>query len=145
MTFKTLFGAAAGGLMLASVAAAPALAQEAQPAPAQPGTVQPQPAQPDAAAPAANFPEEKLRSFAVAFLEVDKVNKEYAPKVESAASEDEKTKLREEAGKKMVDAVNGTEGINAEEYGSIMNAAQSDPQLVARIQTMIGEEAQNGQ
>lgn len=149
MPFLTDFAraAAVAGFAVAGAALQPANAQETtQPAPAQ---TQPAPSETppstSPSAPAASFSDDKLRSFAVAFLEVDKLNKEYGPRVEAAPSEDEKNKLREEAGQKMVEVVNGTQGISTEEYGSIMNAAQNDPQLVSRIQTLIGEEAQKQQ
>jgi hypothetical protein len=137
--------------VLTPIATTAAIAQQAPATPpAAPATPPAAPTAPQAApatpgAPTADFTDEKLRSFAMAFIEVDKVNRTFSEQVEAAPSDTEKQELREEAGRKMVEAVEGTDGITAEEYGSIMNAAQADPELVARIQTMIGEAAQQPQ
>lgn len=136
--------AIAAALALMPMATTAAIAQQAPATPpAAPTAPQTAPATPGA--PAADFTDEKLRSFAMAFIEVDKVNRTFSEQVEAAPSDTEKQELREEAGRKMVEAVEGTDGITAEEYGSIMNAAQADPELVARIQTMIGQAAQQPQ
>src|SRR5690606_35668267 len=66
-----------------------------------------------AAAPA-QVDEEKLRSFAVAFLEVAKVNQVYQPQIEAAESPDEQQRLQETAGAQMLEAVNAQQGISVE-------------------------------
>ena len=111
-------------------------AQDAAPAPA-PQTEMPavQPQQVD---------EAKLESFAVAFLEVAKVTQSYQPQIAAAGTPEDQQRLREEAGEKMVEAVNEAEGITIEEYNTIIEAAQADPQLAQRINGHITE-AVNGQ
>ena len=93
---------------------------------------------PAAAAPQVN--EEKLKSFAVAFLEVSKVTQEYQPQI-SAAAPEEQQRLQQEAGKKMMDAVEGADGITVEEYNTIIQSAQADPELAQRINTHIAAAA----
>lgn len=126
----TIATVAAFGLSLP--AAGFALAQET--APAQPETQIQQPA-------AQDFSDETLRSFAVAFLEVDQINKEYTPRLQAAQTPEEQQKLQEEASQEMVNAVQNSEGITVQEYTSIMQAAQADPDLAKKLTDYIGEAA----
>lgn len=123
--YRTCFGAAALGLSLALSPAA--FAQTAtQPAQEAPGAAQ-------------DFPQEKLRSFAVAFLEVDKINQEYAPQLQEAASAEEQQQIRQEAAVRMMDAVEATDGISTDEYTQILVAAQADPALATQLNEAISE------
>lgn len=85
-----------------------------------------------AAAPAPAMDDEKLKSFAVAFLEVTKVTQSYQPQMEGASPEDQQ-RLQQEAGEKMVEAVSEADGISVDEYNMIIQAAQTDPDLAQRI------------
>lgn len=102
---------------------------------------------PEAQAPAATAPqidEQKLQSFATAFLEVSEVTQEYQPQIAAAGSVEAQQKLQQEAGQKMVDAVNSTDGITVEEYNMIIQAAQADPELAQRINGEITKAAAVG-
>ena len=97
---------------------------------------------PQTEAPAAQAPQAddaKLKSFAVAFLEVAKVNQSYQPQIEQAGSPEDQQRLRQEAGEKMVEAVNEADGITVDEYNVIIQAAQTDPELAQRINGHITE------
>jgi len=97
---------------------------------------------PQTEAPAAQAPQAddaKLKSFAVAFLEVAKVNQSYQPQIEQAGSPEDQQRLRQEAGEKMVEAVNEADGITVDEYNVIIQAAQTDPDLARRINNHIAE------
>lgn len=83
----------------------------------------------------------KLRSFAVAFLEVTKVTQAYQPQIQAAGSDEDRQRLQQEAGEKMVEAVNEAEGITVDEYNMIIQAAQTDPELATRINGHITEAA----
>lgn len=110
-----------------------AAAQDAAPAPQ---------AAPQVEAPAAQTPqadETKLKSFAVAFIEVAKVTQSYQPQIASAGTPQDQQRLRQEAGEKMVEAVNEAEGITIDEYNTIIQAAQTDPDLAQRINGHIAE------
>ncbi|MCO5146176.1 MAG: DUF4168 domain-containing protein [Aquamicrobium sp.] len=107
-----------------------ASAQDAVPAPA-PQTETP------AAAPQQD--DAKLKSFAVAFIEVAKVTQSYQPQIESAGTAEDQSRLRQEAGEKMVEAVNEAEGITLDEYNTIIQAAQTDPDLAQKINGHIAE------
>jgi len=109
-----------------------ASAQDAVPAPAPaPQTEGP------AAAPQQD--DAKLKSFAVAFIEVAKVTQSYQPQIESAGTAEDQSRLRQEAGEKMVEAVNEAEGITLDEYNTIIQAAQTDPDLAQKINGHIAE------
>lgn len=133
MTFKTrLIAGVATIAMGFGSAVSGAFAQDAAPDPA------PQVEAPAAAAP---VDDDKLKSFAVAFLEVTKVTQSYQPRIEAAQSDADKQTLQQEAGQEMVEAVNGAEGINIDEYNMIIQAAQTDPELAQKINTHITEAA----
>jgi hypothetical protein len=130
---KKIAAFVAVGIASAGLGAAAAIAQETTPemVPAPPADQQ--------------FEEPKLRSFAVAFLEVSKVNEEYQPQIQATADPDEQQRIRDEAGGRMVEAVENTDGITVEEYSQIIASAQTDPQLAQQINTLVQEAAQNGQ
>ena len=90
---------------------------------------------------AASVDDAKLKSFAVAFLEVTKVTRSYQPMIEAADTPDAQKQLREEASQKMVETVNDAQGISVEEYNMIIQAAQTDPELAQRINSRITEAA----
>lgn len=117
-----------------------ALAQES-PAPAAPAA--PPVEQP--AAPAVAVDDAKIDSFVVAFLEVDKIGKQYAPRLQEAQSQDEQAKVRQEAGAAMQQAVESQSGITVDEYNAIITQAQSDPELATRINTKLREAGGAGQ
>lgn len=132
-------------LMAAGIAAAALFATQAG---AQNETAPAQETQPSVQAPApapsaaqSEFSDEKLKSFAVAFLEVDKITKEYMPKMQQASSEEEQKQVRDEAGAKMVEAVENSQGITVEEYNKIIESAQADPDLAQKISGYIQQSA----
>lgn len=114
-----------------------ALAQESAPAAPAPG------AETQPAAPAAqNFTEDTLKSFAVAFVETEKVSQEYRPRMAEAQESQDQEQIQEiqrEASQKMVDAVESTDGISVQEYTSVMQAAQTDPDLAQKVSGFIQE------
>ena len=134
MTLSKIFLSGVSALAIglgASLGAAGA--QEAAPTPTQ---------TPEAEAPAAapqQADDAKLKSFAVAFIEVAKVTRSYQPQIESAATPEDQQRLRQEAGEKMVEAVNEADGITLDEYNTIIQAAQTDPELAQRINGHITE------
>ncbi|MEX0953583.1 MAG: DUF4168 domain-containing protein [Rhizobiaceae bacterium] len=93
---------------------------------------------------AAPVDEGKLRSFAVAYLQVRRVAQTYQPQIEQAADQDEQQRLRQEATTGMVEAVESADGITVEEYNSIFATAQSDPALSQQINAFVSEAAEEG-
>ena len=114
-------------------------AQDAAPQTPPPAEAAPQQEAPAAAAPAMD--ETKLKSFAVAFLEVTKVTESYKPQIEAAGTTEDQQRLQQEAGEKMVEAVNNADGIAVEEYNTIIQAAQTNPDLAQQINGHITEAA----
>jgi hypothetical protein len=131
MSFKRFALASASALTLALGVASYAAAQDTAPAP--------QMEAPTAQAPAVD--DAKLKSFAMAFLEVAKVNQAYQPQIQAAPSADDQQRLQQEAGQKMIEAVNAAEDLSVDEYNQIIEAAQTDPDLAQRINGHITEAA----
>ena len=99
-----------------------------------------QPAAPAIEAPAVS--DDKLNSFAVAFLEVEKIKQEYTQRLQQASSETEQQQIQNEAGEKMLQAVETTDGISVDEYNQIIQSAQADPDLAQRLSNAIGAASQ---
>lgn len=94
-------------------------------------------------APAAqDFSDETLRSFAIAFLEVDQINRTYTPQLEQAEGTEQQQEIQQRASAEMVEAVEGSDGISVQEYTSIMQAAQASPELAQKLTEYIGEASQ---
>ena len=75
----------------------------------------------------------KLQSFASAVIAVNAVVERWRPQIQAAPSETDKQQMAEKANQEMRAAVEGTEGLSVDEYQAIAQAAQGDPQLMARI------------
>jgi hypothetical protein len=97
------------------------------------------------AAPAAIAAEEysqgKLQSFASAVLAVNAIVEQWRPQIQAASSEEDRQRMAEQANQEMRAAVEGTEGMTVEEYQAIAQAAQADPQLMARLDQIFKEMA----
>jgi hypothetical protein len=74
----------------------------------------------------------ELRSFAVAALEVQRINNEYMPRVEAARTSEEQQQLVLVATNEKVQAVE-TRGLSVEKYQEILQQAQTDPEMADRI------------
>ena len=93
-----------------------------------------------------DFSDTKLESFVVAAMAVDQKIQEWNPRIQAAQSEEEATKLREQASAEMIESIDQTEGISVDEYQQIGQAAQNDPALAARITEIYDERTeQSGQ
>ena len=97
------------------------------------------PAETQAPAAGAQTDDTKLKSFAVAFIEVAKVSQSYQPQISAAGTPEDQQRLRKEAGEKMVEAVDEADGITLDEYNTIIQAAQTDPELARRINGHLAE------
>jgi hypothetical protein len=79
------------------------------------------------------FTDAKLQSFASAVVAVNAIVERWRPQIQAAPSDADKQRMAEQANQEMRAAVEGTEGLSVEEYQAIAQAAQGDPQLMARI------------
>ena len=108
-------------LMAAPMAASTAVAQANAPTPTTP-QASPQP-----------IPEEKLKSFAAASLEIEKLNAEWSPKIASAEEPQKQAELRDQAMQEMAAAARD-EGLSVQEYNQIVNTAQADPETARTVE-----------
>jgi prophage tail gpP-like protein len=92
-------------------------------------------AQPSLAA--EEYSDAKLQSFVDAVLAVNAVVEQWRPQIQTAPNEADAQAMAQKANDEMRAAVAGTEGITVEEYQAIAQAAQADPQLMARIDQAI--------
>ena len=90
---------------------------------------------------AEEYTDAKLQSFADAVLAVNAVVEQWRPQIQAAPNEADAQKMASQANEEMRAAVLGTEGITVEEYQAIAQAAQADPQLMARIDQALKETA----
>ena len=86
---------------------------------------------------AADFSDGQLKSFAMAWTNITQLAEQWRPQVEAAASQDEANKMLEQLAAEVDQVIEQTQGIGAAEYESIMQAAQSDPELMDRICAML--------
>lgn len=112
---------ALAGLSLAWIAAAPAALAQA-PAPAAPAPAQAQPA---------DISDQKLDAAAAALEKVSDLKQSYEQKL-SAAPAGEQERLANEANDALSKAVTD-QGLSVEEYNSIIQVAQNDPQVRQKI------------
>lgn len=115
---------AAACLAAGTTLTAQALAQDAS-----------QPSQPAIEAPALS--EQKLQSFAVAFVQVEQLKQQYMARLQEAGSESEQQEIRNEAGQSILQAVEQADGISVDEYNQIIRSAQSDPELAQKLSDAI--------
>ena len=84
--------------------------------------------------------DKELQAFAMAAREVFRIRQDFAPKVQSATSEIDARDIIVAAEKEMSDVIRG-EGLTVARYNEILKAAQGDPALAARIQTLVDKAA----
>lgn len=86
--------------------------------------------------------DEKLESFVVAFNEVEQVKQDYTQQLQAAESPEEQKQIQNEAGQRMLQAVEDTDGISIDEYNQILQTAQADPDLAQKLTDAIGQSRQ---
>lgn len=116
--FAVIFCAAVG-----TASASSAFAQAA------PGTPQPSPGAPQTA-PA--YSDSELKTFAVAALEVLRINDVYLPKLKTASTPEEQQRVEKTATDEMVKAVE-KEGLSVAKYKEIMTHAEANPEIAERV------------
>lgn len=87
---------------------------------------------PEAQQPAPSYSDAELKSFAVAVVQVQRINDAYLPKLKTASTPEEQQKVEKTATSEMVKAVQ-KEGMTVEKYKQIMNHAQSNPEIGDRV------------
>jgi hypothetical protein len=126
MLKTTRLAAAATAVSLAF--ALPAIAQDtAAPETQQPETQQMQ------EAPTLTVNEEQLDAFVEALRTVDTLEQEYTESLQQAESDEQREAIVAEANTAMAEAIEETPGMTLDEYIAILQQAQTDPELSARI------------
>lgn len=121
-TSRTLAALLAASAM--TVAAPIAVAQQAQ--------------QPQSEAQANDIAEEDLQKFALAAIEVQRVNQAYQPRFQEAESEDEQQQIQQLAAQEAAEAVQQA-GLTVEEYNQYSRIAVENPQVAERVNEYIQE------
>ncbi len=102
-------------LALAAPLALPAMAQEAP------------------AAPTMTVDDAQLEAFVTALRSVDALEREYSESLQQAESDEQREAIVAEANTAMAEAIENTPNMTLDEYIAILQAAQNDPELSARI------------
>ena len=95
-------------------------------------------------APATTFDESKLRSFVVAFLQVNEINRTYLPQMQEADSTEgggSSSRSSSRPRRRWWMAVENAEGIDVDEYNAITESAQANPELASQLNQMIQQAA----
>ncbi|MFU8815923.1 MAG: DUF4168 domain-containing protein [Pseudomonadales bacterium] len=82
--------------------------------------------------------DEQLEKFVDAVNSVEEVQQDYAAQIQAAEDVDKAQDLRQEAQEEMVTAVEES-GLSVDEFNLIAQQIQTDPALVARLQTILRE------
>ena len=77
--------------------------------------------------------DEKLEAFVVAMAEIQDVRETYTPQLEQAKSDTERQQIADKGNAEIRERVDKVDGIDYKEFMTIAEAAQSDPELGARL------------
>ncbi|WP_292285766.1 DUF4168 domain-containing protein [Marivita sp.] len=80
-----------------------------------------------------DFSDAKLDAFVTALQDVDAVRQTYIPQIEATGDPEEQQDLVDEANTAITDTIEGTPDISVDEYVTIAQLAQQDPELNQRI------------
>ena len=94
---------------------------------------------------AEDYSDATLDAFVSAAVEVSKRIEIWRPVIESAADEDERETLIEDAQADLARAIDETDGIDEDEYYAIYNAAREDEALRARLNELFSARLQRPQ
>lgn len=125
MRIQKSLTATALALILSAPLALPAVAQVAETAPAAPSGGQ------------LNVDEAQLEAFVAALRAVNEVEARHMTAFEGADSDEDREQVVAQANAEMVDAIDQTPGITVEDYIAVLQQAQADPSLNARIMAML--------
>ena len=84
------------------------------------------------------YSEAELKSFAVAAVQVQRINLAYSPKLEAAASAEEQQELVQQAKEEVQQAVTG-EGLSVARFQEILADARTHPEVAERVKQFLLE------
>jgi len=86
-----------------------------------------------------DFSDQELKQFAMAALEVQRINDEYMPKMKTASTPEQRKEIESEALAKMEKAVTD-KGLTVDSYKEIYSVARNDPEIAKRIGKHVEQE-----
>ena len=87
---------------------------------------------------APSYSDAELKSFAVAVLEVQRINNTYLAKLQAAATREEQEQVLQSATDELTQAVEKN-GMSVDRFTQILAHAQANPDLAGRVRTHIKE------
>jgi hypothetical protein len=85
-----------------------------------------------------DFNDTELKSFAVALVQVSRINDNYLPIYHAAKTPEEQQAVEQKASQEMVQAVQGA-GMTVDKYQEILSLARSNPEVANRINEHVKE------
>ncbi|HET8729377.1 MAG TPA: DUF4168 domain-containing protein [Alphaproteobacteria bacterium] len=79
-----------------------------------------------------------LDSFVEAFVQINQIGRAYGDRLTAAGTPEEQQQIRMQANSEMVQAIDKIDGIDVDQYNTIVTKAQQDPDLAARINERLG-------
>lgn len=79
-----------------------------------------------------NFSEDELQAFAVATLEVEKVQAKWQPQLANAETAKENAAIRQQAIQEMTEVIQG-EGLSVDQYNGMHAAVQQNPAVLEKV------------
>lgn len=89
------------------------------------------------------FSDQQLESYVVAALAVDRIIRQWNPRIWALENDAQAAELRERANAESIEVITRTDGITVEQYQAIGRAARADPELAARINEIYQEKSAN--
>jgi ABC-type microcin C transport system permease subunit YejB len=86
--------------------------------------------------------QEELHRAAVAYANITEIRKDLQQQIAKTADQDEKYSLKEEANRRMIEAVK-EQGLSAGQYTEILKQMQSDKNLYDRFMQMVSQRINN--
>lgn len=83
-----------------------------------------------------DFSDEKIESFVAARESVVEISRKWEERLSNTESQEELNSLQQQAQEEMVEAVRD-EGISVNEYNMIVDATQTDPDLLERVNELM--------
>lgn len=77
--------------------------------------------------------DQQLERYAVAALEVQKINRTYQPKINKAPTREDQEALYDKATREMTQAIRDS-GMSVEQYNQLTTVVQSSPDLSSKLQ-----------
>jgi hypothetical protein len=92
---------------------------------------------------AEEYTESQLKSYAMAWVSINELAEKWKSQIEAAESKDQANQMFQQFDVEVGQAIESTDGINVDEFQSIMAASKEDPALSSQIEGMMQEMSAN--